>query len=98
MKLYHIKYLIREIEKFHKIYKNFKTESIVMFRYDAKNNKLILQFDSDYPLVTIEYTDESIHTFNRMVNMVIDELNHVYHLNHIRHFDSGKVCTFTIVW
>jgi ABC-type antimicrobial peptide transport system permease subunit len=98
MKNYHIKYLVREIGKYRKIYKRFKKESIIMFRYDAKNNKLILQFDSDYPLITVDYTNETIRHFNRMVMMVIDELKSFYHINHLHHFDRGNVCTFTIVW
>ena len=98
MKQYHIKYLVREFEKFHSIYKKFKTKSLSMFRYDAKDNKLILQFDSDYPLVKIDYTDENIHTFNRMVNMVITELGHHHNIKNIKHFDDGKFCTFTIIW
>jgi hypothetical protein len=98
MKMYHIKYLVREIKKFHTLYKNFKTESSIKFSYDAKNNRLLLKFDEDYPLITVDYTNETIRHFNRMVNMVIDELKSVYHINHLHHFDRGNVCTFTIIW
>ncbi len=97
MKNYHIKYLVREIEKFHMLYKNFKTESSIKFSYDAKNNRLLLKFDEDYPLITVDYTNETIRHFNRMVNMVIDELKSNYHINHLHNFDNGKVCTFTII-
>ena len=98
MKNYHIKYLVREIGKFRKIYKRFKKESVVIFNYDNINNRLLLKFDSDYPLITIDYVDENIRHHNRMVMMVIDELKSFYHINHLHHFDNGNVCTFTIVW
>ena len=98
MKMYHIKYLIREIDKFSKIYKPFKNEPVATFRYDDINKRLLLTFDSDYPMVTIDYTDETIRHFNRMVKMVIKELNHYYHIENVKNFDSGKVCTFTIIW
>ena len=98
MKNHHIKYIVREIEKFHTLYKNFKTESSIKFSYDAKNNRLLLKFDEDYPLITVDYTNETIRHFNRMVMMVIDELKSVYHINHLHHFDRGNVCTFTIIW
>jgi hypothetical protein len=98
MKNHHIKYIVREIEKFHTLYKNFKTESSIKFSYDAKNNRLLLKFDEDYPLITVDYTNETIRHFNRMVMMVIDELKSFYHINHLHHFDNGNVCTFTIIW
>ena len=97
MKMYHIKYLIREFEKFHTIYKQFTKESLATFRYDDENNRLLLTFDSDYPMVTIDYTDETIRHFNRMVNMVIKELKHYYHIENVKNFDDGKVCIVKIL-
>lgn len=99
MKPYQINYLIKEIQKFSKIYKSFKTESTIMFKYDDANNKMVLSFDSDYPKIMIGYEDgKTIRHFNRMVAMVINALCHYYHVENVNHYDNGKFCTFKIIW